>query len=287
MYRLHNNSIEAKVDWLVMNEHLLERRIVISPWDADGIQCYRYLSEKWGSDATIIDDEVAKFNSRVISFDKLDNCNEYVYLLLGARGMALIGELHNQSVCDESIFVLRGDPLRAQDAIIKCMELPNVKDVLDVGCGKGNHSKIFVRYGKNVTGIESGFAGTHGCGDFKIIEDDFEKHAFEQQYDLVWCSHVLEHQLNVEMFIKKLFACCKKDGYVAITVPDESDGMIVEGHVSFWNVGQLLNNIIHCGQSCRHAMAKRYSGNISVIVPNEPFDLEVDYRAEICQPSCQ
>ena len=90
-----------------------------------------------------------------------------------------------------------------------------------------------------MTGIDAGF--TCRIRDnyaFEFIQDDFIAHSFLEQYDLVWCAHVLEHQLAVGEFIKKLFSCCKGSGKVAITVPDEKEGKVIEGHVNNRNFYQ-------------------------------------------------
>ena len=50
MFRLHNLTIESKIDWLVKNENILDREIVISPWDEYGIKCYNWISQKWGGE---------------------------------------------------------------------------------------------------------------------------------------------------------------------------------------------------------------------------------------------
>ena len=109
-----------------------------------------------------------------------------------------------------------------------------------------------------------------------MINKDFEQVDSQNKYDLVWCSHVLEHQFNVGLFIKRLFDFCEDDGKVAITVPDGRDGFVVAGHVSLWNAGILMYNIIKAGYNCKHAKAKTYAGNVSVIVPKEPIVEESD-----------
>ena len=88
----------------------------------------------------------------------------------------------------------------------------------------------------------------------------------------------MEHQLNVNHFLKKIFSCLKDDGILAITVPPLKEE-IVGGHVSLWNAGLLLYNLILAGFNCKDASVKSYGYNISVIVkkkkaklPNLKFD---------------
>jgi SAM-dependent methyltransferase len=94
---------------------------------------------------------------------------------------------------------------------------------------------------------------------------DFNNLAIVDQYDCVWCSHVLEHQLNVNHFLTKIFHTLKEGGVLAITVPPRKDE-IVGGHVTLWNAGLLLYNLILAGFDCKNAAVKSYDYNISVIV---------------------
>jgi SAM-dependent methyltransferase len=94
---------------------------------------------------------------------------------------------------------------------------------------------------------------------------DFNNLAIVDQYDCVWCSHVLEHQLNVNHFLTKIFHTLKDGGVLAITVPPLKEE-IVGGHVTLWNAGLLLYNLILAGFDCKNAAVKSYGYNISVIV---------------------
>lgn len=285
MYRLHNIGIEAKIDWLIKNGRLEEKRLIISPWNEDTIRMYNYLRDKYRvgalENSLIVDDEVSKFNKKVLSTDALNSIEldaSYV-ALYSSPYLTFEDLLAERGVPCENIYNIKGDNLTAQDALIKCCEDKSIKTVLDVGCGRGNHSRIFGEYGKEVTGIDIG-APCRGYDKlFKYVQDDFIKHIFDEQYDLVWCAHVLEHQLAVGPFIRKLFSCCKETGKVAITVPNEKiHGRVKAGHVNVWNAGLLMYNIIQCGYSCRHAAIKTYASNVSVIVPNEHYmDSDKDY----------
>ena len=70
-------------------------------------------------------------------------------------------------------------------------------------------------------------------------------------------------------FIRKLYKDLKLDGVCAITVPPAKHD-IVCGHVSIWNAGLLLYNMVLCGFDCRAAAVKTYGYNISVIVQKKP-----------------
>ncbi len=279
MYRLGNLGIDAKLDYLVRNHIILDGKVAIYPWNSYGIHIHQFLRDKYGMiDIKAYDEDMCNYNSTILPLPTECPFGGEVWIIAADNPAPFETKLKRIGIPSESIYIVRGAPLRGQDALLKCCKDSRIKTVLDVGCGVGDHAKIFMHYGKIVTGIEAGFtAPTHNKA-FDFIHAEFLDHVFEKTYDLVWCSHVLEHQLNVGAFISKLFDCCNSNGKVAIIVPDAL-GKIVEGHVSFWNVGLLMYNIIQCGYSCRNAAAKTSGGNVSVIVPKEPMQIANDYRA--------
>jgi SAM-dependent methyltransferase len=148
----------------------------------------------------------------------------------------------------------------ADEALEKLLADYRFRTVLDVGCGQGHHTRAFRAAGKQVTGI-----------DFRaqlpgVIEAAYEDYDFGGQFDCVWLSHVLEHQLNVHTFLKKAFHDLREGGPLAVTVPPLKHD-IVGGHLSLWNPGLLLYHLVLAGFDCSEARLKQYGYNISVIVP--------------------
>lgn len=130
--------------------------------------------------------------------------------------------------------------------------------VFDIGCGGGTHALAFHDHGKTVTTIDIN-------PDFKPdIVGDFCDTPIPGKYDLVWCCHVLEHQPNVGIFLKKVFDILKPDGILAVTVPPMKEN-IVGGHLTLWNAGLLIYNLILAGFDCKKASVKEYGYNISVV----------------------
>jgi len=152
------------------------------------------------------------------------------------------------------------DILLADQALEAVLQKYRFQTVLDIGCGQGLHSNIFRQHLKTVIGID---ASTH-WGMPELVAD-FLTHPFSETFDLVWCSHVLEHQPNARQFLLKVYAVLKPGGILAITVPPRKPN-IVGGHVSIWNAGLLLYNLILAGFDCRDAMVRQYDYNISVVV---------------------
>ena len=105
----------------------------------------------------------------------------------------------------------------AQEAIERLIKNYEFDSVLDIGCGEGIHSDIFLKAGKNVTAIDYGksyyFSKMKSEPGFSCIVDDFMTHDFgDEKFDCVWCSHVLEHQLNTQDFLKKCVSLVSTEG---------------------------------------------------------------------------
>lgn len=155
--------------------------------------------------------------------------------------------------------------------------------VLDIGCGAGEHAEILLNSGKKVTALDYGKSVYFNdntsldakIGDFNVVE-------FEQQFDCIWSSHVLEHQLNPQTFLLKTHRDLKEGGVLCLSVPPtRSKNWIVGGHVSFWNAGLLLYRLVLAGFDCKNAKVLQYGYNISVIVEKKSIDVidQITYDA--------
>ena len=163
------------------------------------------------------------------------------------------------------------EPVRGHKAVEKLLSSEPFETVLDVGAGDMKHSKLFIDAGKTVDTVDFGRSTyfhrseTHlnvrqsYLGDFNLIE-------FKEKYDLVWCSHVLEHQPNPNLFLKKVCQVVKEGGLVAIIVPPRKPFM-TDGHVSLWNAGLVLYHLVLAGIDCSaHTWICQYDYNICVVV---------------------
>lgn len=136
-------------------------------------------------------------------------------------------------------------------------------NVLDVGSGEGEHAKILTDNGRQVVTISL----REPCD----ILDDFN--AVHINTDCIWACHVLEHQLNVNWFLKKCFADLNENGILAITVPPMKTAL-VGGHVTLWTLPLLVYNLVLAGFDCSSAWTKEYGYNISVVVRKKLANLE-------------
>lgn len=139
----------------------------------------------------------------------------------------------------------------------------NVKTILDIGAGNQRHSKEFRNNGFLVSTND-----IVPTADFKGLYTELPP--FDKQFDAIWSCHVLEHQRNVGLFLDRIFTDLKVGGILGISVPPLKHE-IVGGHLSLWNAGLVLYNLILAGFDCKNASIASYGYNISVIVEKTPF----------------
>jgi len=162
---------------------------------------------------------------------------------------------------------------RGEAAIAKLLRDYAFESVLDLGCGAGEHLRIFRAYGKLADGIDR-------APKCPAIRADYMRHEFDRPYDAVWCCHVLEHQTDPGAFLRKIRHDLVRDGILAITVPP-AKAEIVPGHLTIWNAGLLLANLVTAGFDCSQAAVKTYGYNVSAIcrngnglVPDSPWEAQ-------------
>ena len=76
------------------------------------------------------------------------------------------------------------------------------KSALDIGSSHGNHTKIMRHFGLSVDQIDK-------YENNAEINNDFNTYNFKKKYDVIFCSHVIEHQRNVGFFLDKIFDTSK------------------------------------------------------------------------------
>ncbi|HSI47688.1 MAG TPA: class I SAM-dependent methyltransferase [Ideonella sp.] len=153
--------------------------------------------------------------------------------------------------------------------------------VLDVGGGAGEHSEVFLAFGKQVTTVDYGKSVyfERRSPQLQCVIGDFNTLELPERYDCVWCSHVLEHQLDAQRFLGRLHGALREGGVLALSVPPMKH-QIVGGHVSLWNAGLLLYRLVLAGFDCRQARVRQYGYNISVLL--EKRSIEVPELAFDC-----
>lgn len=153
-----------------------------------------------------------------------------------------------------------------QDGVIKfvqCMKKENPL-VLDIGSGDKLHYNYMKEHGINVKSNDI-YGEVDYLGDYNTLN-------FSTLFDGIHAAHVLEHQLNVNSFLKKIHSDLVEGGWLCITVPPLKS-QIVSGHISLWNMGLLLYNLVLANFNCKNAIGKLYGYNISVILKKETIVL--------------
>jgi SAM-dependent methyltransferase len=160
-----------------------------------------------------------------------------------------------------------------EDGVIKFTQLmkkDSLFTVLDIGCGVDQiHVNYMKKQGLKAYGIDL-IDGVDIQENYNTFE--FNKNAF----DGIHAAHVLEHQLNPNLFLKKIYLDLKDNGWLCITVPPFKH-QIVGGHVSLWNAGLVLYHLVHAGFNCSDAKINTYGYNISVIIQKKPITEVIPY----------
>lgn len=157
-----------------------------------------------------------------------------------------------------------------EDGVIKftnLMKTNKLNSVLDIGGGEEETHANYMRKQGLTTYVNDFFDNSAYQGDFNSI-------SFDRIFNGIHAAHVLEHQLNPNLFLKKIHSLLAEDGYLCITVPPLKH-QIVGGHVSLWNAGLVLYHLVHAGFDCSNAMIKVYTYNITVIVKKKTVNTSV------------
>lgn len=131
-------------------------------------------------------------------------------------------------------------------AVLKICADPNVKTVLDIGTGAGEHARLMRHFGKEVY-TNDWKTSSDFPGD--VMDIDFK----DQQFDAILCSHVLEHQRNVGLFLDKIISLVQDDGMLALAVPNHSQHAFITGHVTAWSLRLVAYNLMQAGVNCHEA----------------------------------
>ena len=161
------------------------------------------------------------------------------------------------------------DPLVAkQEYFLAYMLRYNFKNVLDIGMGRSPYIvDTLIRNNREVTSIDIKKLTNYENENFTFIEGNFLEYSFEDQsFDAILASHALEHNLNVGLFLDKVYNILKEDGTFFCLVPPHKTS-IVGGHVIIgWNIGILMYDLIMCGFDVRNGRFKKLGYNIAAFV---------------------
>lgn len=133
-----------------------------------------------------------------------------------------------------------------QNCINKIIELSkteNIKTAVDVGCGNGFMLKTFDKFNKSLklSGVD---LQEKVNGPFEYTKAPIEKLPYtDKQFDLVVCSHVIEHILKPEDAIKELIRITNKR--LIIVVPKQRFYFYtLDEHVNFFQFEEQLTQLV-------------------------------------------
>ena len=113
--------------------------------------------------------------------------------------------------------------LRAQYALDRLLAECRVRGItgrcLDLGCGQGDYFRQLVASGRFATvhGLDSNPALANDIGP-GFISGRMEDFSADEPYDVIWCSHVLEHTPNPGQFLQRLHVLSRDGGPLCISV---------------------------------------------------------------------
>ena len=119
------------------------------------------------------------------------------------------------------------------------------KTCLDIGSGEGVHTAILRHAGLEVFQVDK-YSNT---AEYKV---DFIEHEFDRKFDVIFCSHVIEHQRNVGDFLDRIYDVLSDDGILIISAPNHSAETLVEGHLNSFIFPLFLQHMIHAGFDCKN-----------------------------------
>ena len=119
------------------------------------------------------------------------------------------------------------------------------KTALDIGSGIGVQTEILRHAGLEVFQVDK-YSET---ADFQV---DFVDHEFKQKFDIIYCSHVIEHQRNVGAFLDKIFDILEDDGLLLISAPKHPAERLIEGHLNCFITTYFMQHLIHAGFDCKN-----------------------------------
>ena len=102
-------------------------------------------------------------------------------------------------------------------------KLPKGGKILDLGCGRGEFLKGFIRCGLNGYGVDRSTIAKSICPEAEILQSDLENNTLpfnDNFFDVVFSKSVLEHFYYPEKLVQEIYRILKPGGLVITMVPD-------------------------------------------------------------------
>ena len=143
------------------------------------------------------------------------------------------------------------------------------KSCLDIGSGYGVQTEILRHAGLEVFQLDK-YAPS---AEYQV---DFLEYVFDQKFDVIFCSHVIEHQRNVGNFLDKIYDILNDDGVLIISAPMHDAEFLVEGHLNCFTTPYFIQHLLHAGFNLKGGKYLSFSGieNAAIVAKDLNFDLK-------------
>jgi 2-polyprenyl-3-methyl-5-hydroxy-6-metoxy-1,4-benzoquinol methylase len=98
------------------------------------------------------------------------------------------------------------------------------KKVLDIGCFKGDIGSVLKQRGNEVWGLELSPSCVEICNkkglNTAVCNIETDQIPFESKFDVVLCGEIIEHVIDTEGLLKKVYAVLNNEGFLVVTTPN-------------------------------------------------------------------
>ena len=147
------------------------------------------------------------------------------------------------------------------------------KTALDIGSGDGVQSDIMRHAGLEVIKCDK-------YSENAELKVDFISYDFNQKFDIIYCSHVIEHQRNVGVFLDKVFDLLSDNGLLLISAPKHSAEILIEGHLNCFFSSYFLQQLIHAGFDCKRGKFLSCGGVENAAIVSKASNFSLSERQE-------
>lgn len=257
-------------------DRIKDKKVIIFPFGKVGYSVNEILNKQFDIQAdVIIDNELSNYNSNISKINILNNLKleDYIIIFSSERSQ-LLDDILKYNNNFKNILIIYEETLLSYKTFNKIVNEINFKTLLDVGCGKGIHAKMFADMGKQVTAItlenDRGYDGVFIKDYGELIIGSFLDISIDRVYDVIWVSHVLEHVEDIDGFLRKVKDVIKPGGTLAITVPSREKNITLT-HIHNFNGGRLLRYLLFAGFDVRNAEILEYGFNLSIVLKDVKY----------------
>lgn len=114
-------------------------------------------------------------------------------------------------------------PDRLANFLASRYQLVQGMKILDVGCGRGEYLKGFIRFGLDGFGLDQSRIAASLCPGADMIQSNLENQEFpfvENSFDVIFAKSVLEHFYYPERIVQEIYRILKPGGLALAMVPD-------------------------------------------------------------------